>query len=109
MINYALFEGDNQISKAHPHREAAIVEAYERRIMISGRLGRNGKHIDCLPNRYEIKPVPPRDKFQTTGGYRPAAIADSSKYILPKESTGVHSPDGEKARQMRPMRKNRVS
>lgn len=62
---YALFYDGKQISKAHPHEAAVRVEAYERKIIITGHLGKKGEHIDVLPKDYEIREISELELLET--------------------------------------------
>jgi hypothetical protein len=55
---YALFHEGKQISKAHSTEKAAIVEAYERKIVVSSGFDFPGdKSGHFLPRGYEIREI----------------------------------------------------
>ena len=60
MTRYALFHNGRQISKAHSTRNAAVIEAIERKLAIWGSgdfLGDVGVSTVALPEGYDIKEV----------------------------------------------------
>lgn len=55
---YALFEGNKQISKAHASERAAVVEAFERKLVVDGAADFPGdKSGRFLIPPYEIREV----------------------------------------------------
>lgn len=55
---YALFDGNNQISKAHSTKEAVAIEAFEKKLVIDfGADFIGDKSGRCLPEGFAIKEV----------------------------------------------------
>ncbi len=56
---WAIFDrySGQQVGKEYPHREQAWTEAYERKLVMNGRLGERGQYLDMLHPTYEIKAV----------------------------------------------------
>ena len=54
---YAIFDrlSGEQIGTSFPHKEQAWTEAYERKMVIQGRLSERGEDIHMLLQHYEIK------------------------------------------------------
>lgn len=56
---FALFDriSNEMMGKPHQHKEAAWVEAYERKLVMQGRMGANFEHIELLRPDYEIREI----------------------------------------------------
>lgn len=64
---FALFDGDKQISKAHSTKEAAVIEAYERKLVVDFSADFPGdKSGRCLPEGFVIRELEPQ-----AGGKKP--------------------------------------
>lgn len=56
---WALFKDGEQLSKSHPIKAAAVMEAFERGLVLRFSADFTGdKSGECLPDGYEIKEVP---------------------------------------------------